>query len=237
MDQLLVALDVDTSERAFELSEQLDDVTGGFKIGSRLFTREGPSVVRGLVERGHRVFLDLKYHDIPNTVAEAVRAATELGVWMITVHAAGGHDMLAAAAEAASHGTVAPRIVAVTVLTSFDDAALDQVGVRRPVPSQVEALATLAQDAGVDGVVASPLEIGLVRARCGSDFTVVTPGIRDQKADATPDDQVRTMNAAEAIRAGASYLVVGRPIIAASDPRAAAVRIRGQIEQQEMSDV
>ncbi len=232
MDQLLVALDVDTSDRAFELSEQLENVAGGFKIGSRLFTREGPSIVRGLAERGHRVFLDLKYHDIPNTVAEAVRAATELGVWMITVHAAGGRDMLAAAAEAASHGTVPPRIVAVTVLTSFDDAALDLVGVSRPVPRQVEALAALAQDAGVDGVVASPLEIGLVRARCGSDFTVVTPGIRDRKADATPDDQVRTMNAAEAIRAGASYLVVGRPIIAASDPRAAALRIRGQIDQQ-----
>jgi orotidine-5'-phosphate decarboxylase len=151
---------------------------------------------------------------------------------MLTVHAAGGHDMLAAAAEAASHGTVPPRIVAVTVLTSFDDAALGRVGVNRPVPRQVEALAALAKEAGVDGVVASPLEIGLVRARCGSDFTVVTPGIRDRKADTTADDQVRTMNAAEAVRAGANYLVVGRPIIAASDPRAAAVRIQDQIDRQ-----
>ena len=232
MDQLLVALDVDTSEQALELSEQLEDIAGGFKIGSRLFTGEGPSIVRRMAERGHRVFLDLKYHDIPNTVAGSVRAATELGVWMLTVHAAGGHDMLAAAAEAASHGTVPPRIVAVTVLTSFDDAALGRVGVNRPVPRQVEALAALAKEAGVDGVVASPLEIGLVRARCGSDFTVVTPGIRDRKADTTADDQVRTMNAAEAVRAGANYLVVGRPIIAASDPRAAAVRIQDQIDRQ-----
>ena len=232
MDQLLIALDVDTSEQALELSEQLEDIAGGFKIGSRLFTGEGPSIVRRMAERGHRVFLDLKYHDIPNTVAGSVRAATELGVWMLTVHAAGGRDMLAAAAEAASHGTVPPRIVAVTVLTSFDDAALGSVGVNRPVPRQVEALAALAKEAGVDGVVASPLEIGLVRARCGSDFTVVTPGIRDRKADATADDQVRTMNAAEAVRAGANYLVVGRPIIAASDPRAAAVRIQDQIDRQ-----
>ena len=139
--------------------------------------------------------------------------------------------MLVAAAEAASHATLRPQIVAVTVLTSFDDEALVRVGVPRPVPRQVEALATLAQDAGIDGVVASPLEIGLVRSRCGSDFTVVTPGIRDQEADPTADDQVRTMNAAEAVRAGASYLVVGRPIVVASDPRAAAVRIREQIDR------
>ena len=229
MDQLLIALDVGTATRAFELSDELGDVAGGFKIGSRLFTAEGPSVVRRMVERGHRVFLDLKYHDIPNTVSGAVRAAANLGVWMLTVHAAGGHDMLAAAAEAASLGEVPPRIVAVTVLTSLDDATLGSLGVTRAVASQVESLAALAKNAGVDGAVASPLEIEVIRARCGSDFTIVTPGIRDRRVDETSDDQVRSMTATEALRAGANYLVVGRPVIAAADPRAAAMRICEQI--------
>jgi orotidine-5'-phosphate decarboxylase len=229
MDQLLVALDVDSSARAHELSDQLRGVAGGFKIGSRLFTAEGPSLVRQLVDKGDRVFLDLKYHDIPSTVASAVRAAADMGVWMLTVHASGGQDMMAAAKDAA-HGTGSgPIIVAVTVLTSIDDSALADLGVAGPVPRQVEALAALARKSGIDGVVASPLEIGLIRASCGKDFTIVTPGIRNPGTDRL-NDQSRTMDAASAVRAGANYLVVGRPIIAAPDPRAAADQLATQVQ-------
>ena len=227
MDQLLIALDVDSAARAMALTDQLRDVAGGFKIGSRLFTAEGPAIVRRVAESGARVFLDLKYHDIPNTVAGAVRAAADLGVWMLTVHTAGGADMLRAAKEAADAG---PRIVGVTVLTSLDEAALRRLGISRGVAAHVDELAGLAQEAGIDGVVASPLEIERIRGRCGRTFTVVTPGIRNPSGDA-PDDQRRTLSAAEAIRAGADYLVVGRPIIAAPDPRAAAAQIAKQITQ------
>ena len=231
MDQLLIALDVDSADRAFELSDQLHDVVGGFKIGSQLFTAEGPTIVRRMVQQGHRIFLDLKYHDIPNTVAGAVRAAADLGVWMLTVHAGGGHEMLAAAGKASSECPTGPLIVAVTVLTSFDEETLRGIGVARPVQTQVEVLAKLAQDAGVHGVVASPLEIETIRAHCGSAFTIVTPGIRSRPADETSrtDDQARTMSAADALRAGASYLVVGRPVIAANDPRGAALLLRQQV--------
>ena len=227
MDQLLIALDVDSAARAMALTDQLRDVAGGFKIGSRLFTAEGPAIVRRVAESGARVFLDLKYHDIPNTVAGAVRAAADLGVWMLTVHTAGGADMLRAAKEAADAG---PRIVGVTVLTSLDEAALRRLGISRGVAAHVDELAGLAQEAGIDGVVASPLEIERIRGRCGGTFTVVTPGIRNPSGDA-PDDQRRTLSAADAIRAGADYLVVGRPIIAAPDPRAAAAQIAKQITQ------
>ena len=228
MDQLLVALDVDSSAQALDLSDQLQGVAGGFKIGSRLFCGEGPPLVRRMVTQGHRVFLDLKYHDIPSTVAAAVHAAADLGVWMLTVHATGGYDMLAAAKEAAASRVEGPQIVAVTVLTSFDDATLRGLGVSRSVPQQVGALARLAQSAGVDGVVASPLEIGLIRETCGDDFIVVTPGIRNRTTDQM-HDQKRTMDAASAIEAGSSYLVVGRPITAAPDPRTAAAQIGQQI--------
>ena len=227
MDQLLIALDVDSAARAMALTDQLRDVAGGFKIGSRLFTAEGPAIVRRVAESGARVFLDLKYHDIPNTVAGAVRAAADLGVWMLTVHTAGGADMLRAAKEAADAG---PRIVGVTVLTSLDEAALRRLGISRGIAAHVDELAGLAQEAGIDGVVASPLEIERIRGRCGGTFTVVTPGIRNPSGDA-PDDQRRTLSAADAIRAGADYLVVGRPIIAAPDPSAAAAQIAKQITQ------
>jgi len=227
MDKLLIALDVDSSERALDLADKLRDLAGGYKIGSRLFTSEGPVLVRALVEQGDRVFLDLKYHDIPSTVASAVRSASNLGVWMLTVHASGGLDMMRAAKDASTTHENTPHIVGVTVLTSFDERALSNVGVSRTIADQVDRLATLAQNAGIDGIVASPLELERLRTQCGPDFTIVTPGIR--KKSGVDDDQIRTLNAAEAVRAGADYLVVGRPIIAADDPRAAAEHLCSQI--------
>jgi orotidine-5'-phosphate decarboxylase len=228
LDQLLVALDVDTAADALTLADRLRGVAGGFKIGNRLFTSHGPSFVSDLVARGDRVFLDLKYHDIPNTVAGAVAAATRLGVWMVNVHASGGLDMMraareAAVSEAARLSRPAPLVIAVTMLTSLSQESMATIGFTGSLPNQVERLASLAQSAGLDGVVASPQEIGLIRARCGAMFQIVTPGIRG--AADSKGDQSRTLTAGEALSAGASYLVVGRPIIAASDPRQAAERI------------
>ena len=232
MDQLLVALDVDTTARALELSDELRGIAGGFKIGSRLFTAEGPNIVRRMTDRGDRVFLDLKYHDIPSVVADAVRAASDLGVWMVTVHAAGGADMLVAAKKAAVESSTGLQVVAVTVLTSFNELRLQRVGVPTGISQQVDKLADLAKDAGVDGVVASPLEITQIRTRCGPTFVIVTPGIRNRQKDTPADDQARTVSAAEALSAGANYLVVGRPIIAAADPRAAAIHICAKVARQ-----
>ena len=235
MDQLIVALDVDSGRRAHELAIELRGVAGGFKVGSRLFTLEGPTLVRQLIEADVRVFLDLKFHDIPNTVAQAVDAAAASGVWMINVHASGGPSMMQAAARAGAEaglrlGRPAPLVIAVTVLTSLDEAALRNAGVERPLHAHVIALARMAQVAGLDGVVASPHEAKLIREACGSGFTIVTPGIRGASAGDERHDQVRTMGPGEAVRAGASHVVVGRPIIGAPDPRAAAEAIAKELE-------
>jgi orotidine-5'-phosphate decarboxylase len=237
VDQLLVALDVASAPRALELADQLRDLTGGVKIGSRLFTLEGPWLVRGLTEQGTRVFLDLKFHDIPNTVAQAVEAATRTGAWMINVHASGGVPMMRAAAEAgrqtaADAGRPAPLLIAVTVLTSMDQETLRAVGVGRPLLDQVVTLARMALDAGLDGVVASPQETASIREACGRDFLIVTPGIRGAAAGGDRNDQHRTMGPADAVLAGASYLVVGRPIIGAPEPRAAAAAIVAEIRER-----
>ena len=234
-NRLLVALDVESGERALALARTLLDVAGGFKIGSRLFTLEGPSLVRALTDTGARVFLDLKFHDIPNTVAHAVESAVLTGAWMVNVHAAGGAAMMEGARRAASDiatraGVPAPLLIAVTVLTSMDGASLREVGVERSLEDQVIALARLTKHAGLDGVVASPLETAAIRAACGPDFVIVTPGIRGASAGTEKNDQSRTLGPAEAIKAGATYIVVGRPIIAAKEPRAAAEAIVEELQ-------
>jgi len=213
-----------------QLVTALRGLAGGFKIGNRLFTSDGPALVRRIADSGARVFLDLKYHDIPNTVEQAVEAAVGTGAWMINVHASGGSAMMQAAARAARDtsaklGRPAPLMIGVTVLTSMDQGALHAVGVDRPVLDQVVALARMTQEAGLQGVVASPQETRAIRQACGPDFQIVTPGIRGASAGTEKQDQSRTMGPAEAIKAGASYIVVGRPIIAAADPRVAAAAI------------
>lgn len=236
-DRLLVALDVDSADRALAIADDVHGIAGGLKVGSRLFTMAGPDLVRRLVGSGARVFLDLKFHDIPNTVAQAVDAAVRTGAWMINVHASGGSAMMqsaarAAADAAAASGTPAPLVIAVTVLTSMDEATLTQTGVTRSLPDHVLTLARMAQAAGLQGVVASPHETAAIRQACGPDFVIVTPGIRGASAGQDKNDQARTMGPAEAVKAGATYIVVGRPIIAARAPRAAAEAIVA-----EMSDL
>jgi orotidine-5'-phosphate decarboxylase len=227
---LLVALDVDRLDDATALLDTLAGAVTGCKIGSQLFTAAGPAAVEAARKRGFHVFLDLKFHDIPHTVAGAVREATRLGVFMLNVHASGGLAMMRAAAAAARDSAAAlgiprPICLGVTVLTSLDRHALDrEVGVGATVESHVLHLATRAREAGLDGCVASPREIRALRLTMGDRFVIVTPGIRPAGAGGA-DDQARTATPAAAVRAGADYLVVGRPIIAATDPRAAAAAI------------
>jgi len=233
--KLIVALDVDTADRARSLFEELRDVVGMFKIGSQLFTSAGPQIVHDIVSRGGSLFLDLKFHDIPNTVAAAGVEATRLGVSIFNVHASGGVEMMKRTADvvtetAAREGIERPKVIAVTLLTSVDDKALQQIGMRADAKTFVANLARAAADSGLDGVVASPQEITLIReAVAQQNFLIVTPGIRSA-TDAT-DDQRRTMTAAQAVRAGADYLVVGRPITAATDRVEAARRIVSQMAE------
>lgn len=244
MDRVLVALDVATAAEALALADALRGAVAGFKIGSQLFTAAGPDIVRTLVARGDKVFLDLKFHDIPNTVAGAVASATRLGVWMLTLHASGGAAMLEAARASADRSTdpgrLRPILVAVTVLTSLDAATLQTVGVAASPLDQAVHLAGIVKAAGLDGVVASPQETAAIRQASGPAFVIVTPGIRGGSAASeaagslTPlgpqkDDQQRTSTPAGAVAAGASYLVVGRPITAAGKPRDAAVRIAEEL--------
>ena len=225
-ERLIVALDVATADEARALVDRLSGRVGLFKVGSQLFTAAGPQLVREIVGRGELVFLDLKYHDIPNTVANAVAEACRLGVSLMTVHALGGKAMMEAAVGALP--AVGTRLLAVTILTSHDQASLGAIGLEGAVSDSVQRLARLAQQAGADGVVASPLEAELVRGACGPDFLIVTPGIRP--AGAKADDQARAASPAAALRAGASYVVVGRPIAGAADPAAAAAAVVEEME-------
>jgi orotidine-5'-phosphate decarboxylase len=235
---LIVALDFDSLKTALKFAQQVADLVGMFKIGSQLFTAAGPAAVKEISALGPGIFLDLKFHDIPNTVAGAVLASAAMtGVKLVNVHALGGTAMLHAAAQAISAGVPMgadrPRLIAVTVLTSMDAKAIREVGVGGPPKTRVVKLAKLAKSAGVDGVVASVQEARAIRKACGRDFLIVTPGVRPAtKSDAAAgksDDQARTATPTEAIKAGADFLVVGRPITAAPDPRAAAQAIVDEI--------
>ena len=219
--RVLVALDFANPMRALGLAERLDPHDCGLKVGSELFTVAGPDPVRWMVDRGFNVFLDLKFHDIPNTVAQACAAATRLGVWMITVHAAGGRAMLkaardAVAATAAEAGRTRPLLVGVTVLTSLDHTALHETGIDLDAGRHVLRLAALTRDCGLDGIVCSAIEAPSMRSAFGSDFALVTPGIRP--AGSVRDDQARIVTPEAAAQAGADYVVIGRPITSAADP-------------------
>src|SRR6202158_575427 len=224
-ERLIVALDVSSAKDAQKIVSSLGDSVQLYKVGMQLYTAEGPSIVRELVASGRKVFLDLKYHDIPNTVGAAVREAAQLGVSMLTVHASGGSKMLRAAVEAAQRPGL--LVLAVTVLTSLDDVELGKIGLRGGALDQVLRRAALALSNGCKGVVASALEAAALREEFGQDFTIVTPGVRP--AGSGPNDQARVVTPAEAISAGASHIVVGRPITEASDPAAEARAILGQI--------
>jgi len=228
-DRLIVALDVSSAAQARQIVQTIGEAAKTYKIGKQLFTAEGPQVVRDLVSSGRKVFLDLKFHDIPNTVAGAVKSAAELGVSMITVHASGGGKMLKAAVEAANQSSAPPMILGVTVLTSLSDSDLRELGINGDVRTQVLRLGSLAVASGCGGLVASAQEVGGLRRELGEGFAIVTPGIRP--SGSAPGDQARVVTPADGIAVGATYLVVGRPILDASDPAQAAGKIVRDIEQ------
>ncbi len=226
--RIIVALDFAAEDPVWALVDKLDSRACRLKVGKELFTSCGPDLVKRLSDKGFDVFLDLKFHDIPNTVAKACRAAADLGVWMVNVHALGGRAMLEAAREAVASAPHSPLLVAVTVLTSMDDRAVAEVGLTGTAQENVLRLSTLAAQCGVDGVVCSAREAGLLRQAHGADFRLVTPGIR--LPDARPDDQSRILTPDQALAQGADYLVVGRPITQADDPVKALQTVQGHID-------
>lgn len=226
--KIIVALDYPDAAAANQLIAKLEPGLCRLKVGKELFTAEGPAFVASLAERGYGVFLDLKFHDIPNTVAKACAAASRLGIWMLNVHASGGRAMMSAAREAVDKASTPPLLIAVTVLTSMDEPALHEVGVNSALQDQVLRLASLTKDCGLDGVVCSAQEAPMLRAKLGGDFYLVTPGIRP--VDASLDDQSRVLTPAAALRQGSSYLVIGRPITQAANPLDALQRVHEEIK-------
>lgn len=226
--KIIVALDYPDAASANNLVKQLDPALCRLKVGKELFTAEGPGFVSSLADHGYGVFLDLKFHDIPNTVAKACSAASRLGVWMLNVHAMGGRAMMAAAREAVDKAPTPPKLIAVTVLTSMDQPALNDIGLAGEVRQHVLHLARLADECNLDGVVCSAQEAPMLRNEFAKDFLLVTPGIRP--ADASLDDQSRVLTPSAALRNGSSYLVIGRPITQAADPLAALQRIHAEIQ-------
>ncbi|WP_192034574.1 orotidine-5'-phosphate decarboxylase [Halomonas sp. YLGW01] len=224
---LIIALDYPSLDAALCMADQLDPARCRVKVGKELYTRSGPDVLEALHGRGFEVFLDLKFHDIPNTVAGAVQAAAEQGVWMVNVHASGGRRMMEAARERLEHHALSTRLIAVTVLTSMSGDDLAEVGVTVSPAEQVARLACLAKDSGMDGVVCSAQEAQALRDLCGEDFLKVTPGIRP--ASASADDQRRVLTPSDAMIAGSTHLVVGRPVTQAADPMAALSAIEHEL--------
>ncbi|MDD2774648.1 MAG: orotidine-5'-phosphate decarboxylase [Gallionella sp.] len=227
MNKILIALDYPEAAPALALVERLDPSLCRLKVGKELFTATGPALLEKLMQRGFDVFLDLKFHDIPNTTAHACAAAARLGVWMVNVHALGGRRMLEAAANAVANSSHQPKLIAVTMLTSMAQADLADIGLNATPAEMVLRLAQLAKDCGLDGVVCSAQEASLLRAQCGADFCLVTPGIRP--ALASLDDQSRVMTPREALAAGSHYLVIGRPITQAANPLLALQAIAQEI--------
>jgi len=225
--RVIVALDYPREDAAWNLVDRIQSDLCRLKIGKEMFTRLGPDFVEKVVARGFDVFLDLKYHDIPNTVAAACDAAADLGVWMMNVHASGGRRMMQTAVERLAQRAQRPLLIGVTVLTSLSESELNEIGFPGSPEENVARLSALAREAGLDGVVCSPREAATLREASGDDFLLVTPGVRP--ASASLDDQTRVMTPADAIRAGSSYLVVGRPITAAADPLAALHAINAEI--------
>ena len=227
--KIIIPLDYADANEALDLAGKIDPDLCRVKVGKELFTRSGPSIVEQLIKSGFDVFLDLKFHDIPTTVARACSAAADMGVWMVNIHASGGKRMMSEAREAIDKNTHHPLLIAVTVLTSMEDEDLKQVGVMKPVKEQVISLASLANACGLDGVVCSAHEVQAIKNKIGSGFKLVTPGIRPGGSD--KNDQSRVMTPAEAIKAGSHYLVIGRPITQAPDPLKVLMEIDEEIKK------